>query len=383
MTETKSTADSTLALPEARIDPCSKTAPGDGALGSVPRPPTSDDAGSHRKTLLTAAAVLLLILGCYNLAIRRTSRSSLRQQLLARLEHIPPQTDCIFLGNSLVEAGCDVESFNTAWPSQRASLHTVNLALGATMPAEHYLILKKALEQPLHLKYLIYGFFDDQLNTSSAGDWSDLVGNRAFAYYFPRDAAGLYAPDSKLKEWQLELTAAVPMLSERSSLWGKVEQLRRKLEDIGMPEQKVNRFGRVQDFAALEATDVPSFNRRCSTVVQNHIGFSAPMRKIIQLAREHGATVVLLEMPMPSRHRTVFYSSAAWAELRAYLETLAHENQLVYLSASDWVGDDSKFEDVTHLNEQGAKFFSAKLASAIAQLSTQQAQTRLASAPAQ
>jgi hypothetical protein len=214
----------------------------------------------------------------------------------------------------------------------------------------------------------------------TAGDWSDLVGNRAFSYYFPKEAAELYAPGSRLKEWQLEFTAAVPMLSERSSLWGKVEQLRRKFEDVGMPKQKSNRFGRVQDFAALEATDVPSFNRRCSAVVTNRVGFSAPLQKIIELGREHGATVVLLEMPMPSRHRSVFYSSPAWGDLRSYLQTLARENHLVYMPASDWVKDDANFEDVTHLNERGAKTFSTQLAAALAQLPASNPATKVASA---
>ena len=39
----------------------------------------------------------------------------------------------------------------------------VNLGLGATTPVEHYLILKRAFSQPVHIKYVIYGFFDDQL----------------------------------------------------------------------------------------------------------------------------------------------------------------------------------------------------------------------------
>jgi hypothetical protein len=115
-------------------------------------------------------------------------------------------------------------------------------------------------------------------------------------------------------------------------------------------------------------------------VVTNTAGFSAPLKKIIELGREHGATVVLLEMPMPSRHRSVFYSSPAWGELRAYLQNLAKENHLVYLPASDWVKDDANFEDVTHLNENGARVFSSQLAAAIAQLPASSTSTRVASA---
>jgi len=55
--------------------------------------------------------------------------------------------------------------------------------------------------------------------------------------------------------------------------------------------------------------------------------------------------------------------------MRAYLQTLALQNHAVYISASDWMKDDHVFEDATHLNEQGAKVFSAKLAETLSQAS--------------
>jgi len=306
----------------------------------------------------------------YNVAIRVTARNSQRHHMLAVLDQLPPSTDCIFLGNSLVEAGCDVAAFNTAWPGTNSgqSIMPANLALGATTPVEHCVILKRALNKPLPLKFLIYGFFDDQLNVPPKGNWSDLVGNRAFSYYFPKEAASLYAPGSRLKKWELMITGHIPMLAERSSLWGKVESIRRSFEQIGMPRQKVNRFGRVEDFAALESKDVESFIDRCNAVVHENRGFSLAVRQIIDLAHERGAAVILVEMPMPSRHRKIFYSTAAWADLRSHLQLLANEEKAIYLPASDWVQDDQKFEDATHLNEEGARYFSAQLAAAIFRL---------------
>src|SRR5437870_2517591 len=55
--------------------------------------------------LFRSFAMVLAILAGYNLLIHFTSRNSQRQHLLARLAAIPPETDCLFLGNSLVEAG--------------------------------------------------------------------------------------------------------------------------------------------------------------------------------------------------------------------------------------------------------------------------------------
>src|ERR1041385_726897 len=61
---------------------------------------------SRRKTFLICGAIALLILVSYNLVIHYVAASSQRRQLLSDLQHIPPTTDCLFVGNSLVEAGC-------------------------------------------------------------------------------------------------------------------------------------------------------------------------------------------------------------------------------------------------------------------------------------
>jgi hypothetical protein len=321
------------------------------------------------KRLFLPLGILLLILVGYNLLIHHSANSTYRHHLLTSLSEIPLDTDFLFLGNSLVEAGCDPCAFREAWPAARSAPKPANIALGATSPVEHYLILKHALERPIHPKYLIYGFFDDQLNAPSRGDWADLVGNRAFSYYFPDEAAALYARDSTLKKWEMRIIGHIPMLAERSSFWGKVELLRRGIEDIGLPKQQTTRYGRVKDFAALEAADLPSFSQRCDAILSQQAGFSPAVRKIIELAKQHAITLVFIEMPMPSRHRNIFYSSPAWNEMRAYLQALAEENRAIYLTASDWIKDDQAFEDATHLNEQGAKQFSAKLAVTLSQAS--------------
>jgi len=260
----------------------------------------------NAKRLFIALGVAVAILAGYNVLIARTAQTSQRQRMRATLEHLPTSVDVVFLGNSLVAAGCDTAAFTSAWPQAGRSSSSINLALGATTPVEHCLIWQSALEHNLRPKYLVYGFFDDQLNAAVQGNWPDLVGNRAFSYYFPERAAELYAPGSTWKRWELSLTQRVPMLAERSSLWTQIELMRRKLEDVGLPRKKTNRFGRVDDFGALEENEIGSFNRRCGTVVNEKADFSRPIREIIRLAQEHGIRVVFVEMPMPSRHRDVF-----------------------------------------------------------------------------
>lgn len=323
--------------------------------------------GRDGRRLFTALGVAVALLLAYNLAIAVTSHTTQRRRMLAMVEHPPANATCVFLGNSLTEAGIDPAAFTAALPATARDLVPLNLGLGATTPVEHALIWRKALESPtFRPRFLVYGFFDDQLNAFVRGDWPDLVGNRAFSYYFPRRAAAFYAPNSALVPWELRATAAVPMLADRSSLWTKVEHLRRAFEAVGMPPVKVTRFGRVADFAALEDSEIASFNRRCAAIVDGHLGFSAPVADIFRRAREHGIRVILLEMPMPSKHREAFYASPVWTRLRAHLRHLAAAEGITYLSAADWVRADGEFEDAMHLSPAGAKDFSGQLAKVFA-----------------
>lgn len=320
-----------------------------------------------KRRLFIPLAIVLVILAAYNVLIYFAAKKTQRQHLLSVIDHLPPSTECIFLGNSLIEAGCDAAAFQSAWPQSSATPLSVNLGLGATTPVEHYLILKRAFSQPVHIKYVIYGFFDDQLNSTASGNWDDLIGNRAFSYYFPQDAASFYEPHSRLAGYRMELTEHIPMLAERSSLWDKVELFRRQLDQIGLPKQKVNRFGRVADFNALEAKDVPSFTSRCDAIVRARKNLSAPIQAMIDLAHQHGAKFYFVEMPMSPRHRQTFYSLPVWARMRSYLQSLASRNDVTYIAASDWVREGTDFEDTVHLNEQGARAFSARLATVLFQ----------------
>src|SRR5262249_24236581 len=66
--------------------------------------------GRGRELFISASLTFSLLIA-FNVLIHYTSRFSQRHQFLDFLEHIPSNTDCLFLGNSLVEAGCDAKAF--------------------------------------------------------------------------------------------------------------------------------------------------------------------------------------------------------------------------------------------------------------------------------
>jgi hypothetical protein len=316
--------------------------------------------------VIVSCAVTFALLISFNVLLHVGAATSQRRQMIYRLNHLPQGINVTFLGNSLMEAGCDLSAFSEAAFNSNSSA-CLNLALGATSPVEHCLILERAFRNPsFRPRYLIYGFFDDQLNAKVTGHFSDLIGNRALSYYFPQEAASLYEENSFLTPFRFWLIGHLPMFLERSSLWAKVELLRRKVEEIGMPPHKTNRFGRVDDFAALEAADLPAFVETCSKILQSHRGLSLPVQRMLKLAHDHGTRVIIVEMPMPAHHRNTFYSSPVWEQMRTYLQTLIEGSGATYLCASDWVSDDSCFQDATHLNENGAKVFSSRLGKTLA-----------------
>jgi lysophospholipase L1-like esterase len=71
---------------------------------------------------------------------------------------------------------------------------------------------------------------------------------------------------------------------------------------------------------------------------------------------------------MPQQHRAAFYAKPIWLRLRAHVRELASTAGVTYLNASDWVEDERQFADSMHLNMEGARVFSTRLAQTLAKL---------------
>lgn len=308
--------------------------------------------------LISQLAVWAAALVAMNVAVARMARNSVPRAVARSIDGSPPITD-LFLGNSLVQAGVDPQAFAAASPGRRV----LNAGLGATAPPEHDILLRRAL--PLKPSRIHYGFVDLQLFDRPPGGWGDLVGNRAMAYYLdPETSIRFYAADDPAAAWRMRLVACVPMLVDRHALWGKVERLRRRLGEVGRVAAATNRFGRVDDFRLLEADDPASFRRRCAKAADGPGGFNAPVADMLDLARQSGARMTLVEMPMPTDHRSRFYDHAEWSRLRARTRAMAKQAGADYVDACAWIGDEG-FADALHLNAGGAAEFSRKMAAIV------------------
>jgi hypothetical protein len=300
-----------------------------------------------RRPLLLSVLTALAVLAVFNLAVAGATRLTARRKFLARLEGAPPATRLLFLGNSLFEDGIDTGAFVAAWRPAEQAPGAFNAALHATTPVEHSLVLKQALSRLSQVRYLVYGYSDEQLSMQPNTGWGDMISSRALSYAFPDEAAALYAPRSLETKWRFRAMSLLPMLADRTTLWSKVETLRKALGALGMPAQ------------ASPNENLGAVAQRLEGVVQADRGFSVAVKELFRLAQAQGIQVFVVEMP--AGHPPEFYDGPAARALRAYNRARVEADRGIYIDASLWIQDRKYFRDAEHLNAEGARLFSARL----------------------
>jgi len=309
------------------------------------------------KNFLVSLGLVAGILIAFNLIVRHIARNSVPRQLVRELDATAGITH-LALGNSLMAAGFDSSVFDASMAPQ--PVIAFNAGLGASGTVEQLMILQRALRDASTVKVVIYGFFDFQLTDPPSVTLSDLIGNRAAAFYLDPGLALRSYQMSPSDRLEFELLRHVPMVVERGGIWAKVEKMRREMGEVGMPPVETNRFGQVADFALLEARSPADFASQCERGQKTRL--SQPVVEMIADAHARGAQVVIVEMPMHPYHQSHFYALASWDKYRDHLRKLVEAQQATYLNADDWIEDQNEFADHLHLAPSGAKDFTARLA---------------------
>jgi hypothetical protein len=270
----------------------------------------------------------------------------------------PAQT--IALGNSLVRSGFNAAEFAAAQQSSGPQSAALNMAMGGSTPAEHLLLLRAALRTGDHARTLLYGFYDFQLTDPVLFTFGDMIGNHDLLYFDEPEFARRYYSMSRYDAAGFEIARHFPLLAERGAVWASIERLRRSISGQGMPQQATNQFGRAADFTLLEAAGQDEFVKHCQRGSNEQL--NAPVSEIIREAQERQLRVVFVLMPLPPKHVQTFYETRAWQGYQGHLRELLAKQNVAVVDASRWFPDASKFGDALHLNEQGAKEFSRRLA---------------------
>lgn len=305
---------------------------------------------------------LALCLVAADFVVAYLTRNSIPRRYMAMAKNSRQATVAVF-GNSLLVVGLDTPEFDSALHLNEPQRGTVNLAMGSTTPVEHLLYLRYTLAQGAHPKLIIYGFLDLQLSQPILLSNKEIIGNHDVLYYLEPEYARQFYHLSARDSVEFEFMRRFSMLADRSAVWVKVERLRRQLGGQGMPHEETNRFGRTQDFNLLEADSATAFADQAGNA--SNAPFTPAVEEILRQASQSGAKVVFVEMPMPSRHRQLFYDTDAWKKYQLHASSLVAAQGATYIDASQWVLDDSLFSDRIHLNPGGATIFTRKLAETI------------------
>jgi hypothetical protein len=312
-----------------------------------------------KSQLILTSVVLLAVLVVMNLAMVYLTRNSVPRRVMRHARE-SQSAGVLALGNSLVAAGFDESAFDIGArlsPPRGAA----NLGLGASTPVEQILLFRYALSHGMRPRILIYGFYDFQLTVPIQLTTSELIGNHAMLYYVEPFYARRFYSLSLHDSFQFRAMHAIPMLADRGAIWAKVEILRRAFAQLGMPAERTNRFGRASDFSLLESDNSEDFRRQCEASLDLQI--APPVNELLRQAHDAGITIAVVEMPMRGAHRNLFYDTACWPQYVAHVRDLLAPYNVIWVDASTWIQDDSRFADPLHLSALGAAQFSNRLGS--------------------
>ena len=316
-----------------------------------------------KRHLYRAFALCLGVIALFNIYLAFDLESP--PKLIIRNLRQQSKIDMLFLGNSLLNRALDEDAFKDSWPGPVAPPALFNACLPASSPVEHYLFAREAFRDHPSIKYVVYDIYDRQLTEIPIGNWDQLVGGMAMAYYVEPDIAkSLYYPGSNYDQMRFRLISFIPMLRERFSVWHHIENQRHRMERAGMPPI-LDKGALVSVFHELGYPEKTQFIRDCKSAVQNSSGFTPAIEFLFRLAAEKGSKVFVIDMPMQSNHREFYYSSSAWIRYRGYLKEKLEARGITFVDATDWA-QDSDFLDDIHLNDEGAKKFSCRLSVTLA-----------------
>jgi hypothetical protein len=317
-----------------------------------------------KRQLVLSVSVLVAGLVAMNLVIAFLTRNSVPRRVMQHARQ-SRSASVIALGNSLVASGFDEAAFNSG-AGISAPQGSSNLGLGASSPVEQLLLFRYALSHGVHPGLVVYGFYDFQLTNHVQFTTGDLIGNHAMLYYVEPFYGRRFYSLSLHDSLQFPAMHAIPMFADRGALWAKIEILRRGIAEQGMPAERTSRMGRAADFSLLEAADEKDFRLQCEASM--NLPLSPSVNELLRQAHGLGLTIAVVEMPMRGQHRRLFYDTPWWSQYNTHIRSLLAPFNVIYVDASDWIRDDTLFEDPLHLSAPGAAQFSQRLGSFLAPL---------------
>jgi len=342
--------------------PARRSAP--GAPVAVPAP--------RRRAILRQLGVLLLLLVALDVVTQVAleplvlSDSTERDRTLwhvALYHQTPAPVDVLVMGSSRVQLGLSpVLMMNDLKTQFQQPVHILNLGMKLATPQANYWMLKNVVQPDKQPKVIIYGAaeyeFNEYLNLPPTYDYRDELATLSdYSQAFPDPTQRI---DDQLsfflgQPWYLFRMRNVirSAVTERddpgASSWpGGITE-----DPYGfVPADGVMDAGAIARMRGLYV-NAPGWG-----LLKNYT-IGGPMvtrfEQFLQLAKDRGIQVIVLNMPVAKVHET-FLPPAAYAAYRAYLQQTAAKYGMAYADYNDhalWQ-EPQDFRDTNHLNNRGA-----------------------------
>ena len=267
--------------------------------------------------------------------------------------------DCIVgIGNSVMAYAFVPEVFNDVARNLGLSCAGLNASMGGADVVEQLLLMREALRSNPHPKMIVYGFFDLQLSEKPTNAIQDLVSVRNVGLVLEPQLASRYYEMPLGPRIELSILRHFPIFVFRGHAYKMVTELRERLQRIGLPPEEQRPKDRF-----VELLLPPSvFTKTLETYGTVQPIFSRPVRELLNQAKQTGARVVLVSMPLPPSHITTYYSTPEWASYKERVQHALSQEGIEFLDGSQWEPDARDYLDSVHLNEEGSKQFTSHLA---------------------
>jgi hypothetical protein len=318
----------------------------------------------------------------WNAAVESDTWGALKQ--ITACEQQGKSPDVVVIGSSRAEAGIAPTVLSNALTSVLHHQTTVcNMAVTTSIPLQDYLELRKLYADGIRPRMILYATSDYALNNPTALHMPPVQMNVKYlanASDIPMlSQSDLFNSKENGVPWYLDFLAmqTVRAYADRQGL--QID-LCRIIPNVGPcptinpPAQKAVTSAIHQDevhgwYPLPALTDRSIANSRAQYLEwlrDFHVSPTALdyMGRLVDLARQYGSSVVLLNTPILPMHLTFFPKPTDYLTYINALHIFAQEHDIpFYDTGLGYFSDQSDFADTNHLNYWGALKFSAWLGS--------------------
>jgi hypothetical protein len=287
-------------------------------------------------------------------------RTTARIRLLPKDEPVPP---ILLIGSSQILEGLACPPFEARWPGRTCR----NLAIAGGNPLD-VLFLTDRIDQRVQRRVLITGLFPDTLHRSPKAAFSNV--DTARCVLTSGAWLGMTSEDwIKFVFGQLQnLSETLRVKDALWDMWDVVKENPRAALRFELPPQPPRRLTR------MPRHDPEFFERMIGVKDPNVVlgpytaTHETALEELIRREAARGNTLVLIDFPTRRGHETMI-SPEAFTHHRQLIERLAARSDVVVVQSHDLPPlEDEDFHDFTHVNANGRRKLSPRIAEILARV---------------